>query len=219
MPADAALVAAVRSALAEAGDPDVAPGQQAYMKSEMPYHGITVAAAEGRAPAVPACLCAGRPGRARGDGAGAVGRRHPPRGAVRRPRVRPPPPGRPWLDPDALDAAPPPRRHRRLVGPRRRDRQPPGRARSWPATARAATPVIRGLGRSTTTSWLRRTAVICQLGHKADTDVDLLRYADRGQRRRHQLLAPQGDRLGPARVRQDRPRLGPRRGRRGWASA
>lgn len=35
------LVEAIRSALAAAGDPERAVGQQRYMKSEMPYHGIT----------------------------------------------------------------------------------------------------------------------------------------------------------------------------------
>jgi 3-methyladenine DNA glycosylase AlkD len=37
---DAALVAAVRTRLAEAGDPAKAPGMQAYMKSAMPYRGV-----------------------------------------------------------------------------------------------------------------------------------------------------------------------------------
>jgi 3-methyladenine DNA glycosylase AlkD len=35
------LLAAVRQALAEAADPKKAPGMQAYMKSEMPYHGVS----------------------------------------------------------------------------------------------------------------------------------------------------------------------------------
>jgi len=38
--ADAALVAAVRSALAALADPAKAPGMQAYMKSAMPYLGV-----------------------------------------------------------------------------------------------------------------------------------------------------------------------------------
>jgi len=38
---DAELVAAVRSALAAAADPDRAAAQQRYMKSEMPYRGLT----------------------------------------------------------------------------------------------------------------------------------------------------------------------------------
>ena len=36
----ATRVAAVRAALAAAGDPDKAPGMQAYMRSEMPYRGV-----------------------------------------------------------------------------------------------------------------------------------------------------------------------------------
>lgn len=38
---DEALVDQVRSALAAAGDPERAAGQQAYMKSAMPFHGVT----------------------------------------------------------------------------------------------------------------------------------------------------------------------------------
>ncbi|MGC5585364.1 DNA alkylation repair protein [Ornithinimicrobium sp. W1665] len=38
---DAALVAQLRSALAAAGEPGRAAGQQSYMKSAMPFHGIT----------------------------------------------------------------------------------------------------------------------------------------------------------------------------------
>jgi 3-methyladenine DNA glycosylase AlkD len=38
---DSALVVAVRAALATAGDPERAAGQQRYMKSEMPYRGVT----------------------------------------------------------------------------------------------------------------------------------------------------------------------------------
>jgi 3-methyladenine DNA glycosylase AlkD len=39
-PADHDLVTAVRAALAEAGDPEIAAKQQAYMKSAMPYRGL-----------------------------------------------------------------------------------------------------------------------------------------------------------------------------------
>jgi len=34
------LIAAIRTGLAEAGDPDKAPAMQAYMKSAMPYYGV-----------------------------------------------------------------------------------------------------------------------------------------------------------------------------------
>jgi 3-methyladenine DNA glycosylase AlkD len=37
----APIVQAIRTALSAAGDPDRAVAQQAYMKSEMPYHGVT----------------------------------------------------------------------------------------------------------------------------------------------------------------------------------
>ena len=38
-----ALAAAIRAALAEVANPERAPGMQAYMKSEMPYHGVASA--------------------------------------------------------------------------------------------------------------------------------------------------------------------------------
>lgn len=41
MVADATLVRRLRAALEAAGDPERAAGQQAYMKSSMPFHGIT----------------------------------------------------------------------------------------------------------------------------------------------------------------------------------
>lgn len=43
MPADRAWIEAVCRALASAGNPERAAGQQRYMKSAMPYHGITSA--------------------------------------------------------------------------------------------------------------------------------------------------------------------------------
>ncbi len=44
------------------------------------------------------------------------------------------------------------------------------------AHRRAATPVVRPWA-TDDDLWLRRTAVICQIGHGADTDLDLLRHA------------------------------------------
>ena len=41
MAADNALIEAIRSTLAGAADPERAAGQQRYMKSEMPYFGLT----------------------------------------------------------------------------------------------------------------------------------------------------------------------------------
>jgi 3-methyladenine DNA glycosylase AlkD len=40
MPADSDLIRAVRDALAQAGDPERAAGQQRYMKSPMPFRGV-----------------------------------------------------------------------------------------------------------------------------------------------------------------------------------
>ena len=60
--------------------------------------------------------------------------------------------------------------------------------------------------------WVRRTAVICQVGLRADTDLDLLAHAIDDEPRRPDVLAAQGDRLGAARLRPHRPRLGARRG-------
>ena len=175
MPADAALVAAVRAALADAGDPAVAPGQQAYMKSEMPYHGIT-------APRLKVVLRPFLRAYAPADRAtheatllelwdGATHREER-YAAVAFARHRL---ARPWLDPDALTL----HRHlvvtgawwdhvdeiaSHLVGP------------CWPATA-PPPPPYSGPGRRTPDLWVRRTSVLSQLDHKADTDTDLLRFA------------------------------------------
>ena len=75
----------------------------------------------------------------------------------------------------------------------------------------SATPVVRAWA-TDDDLWLRRTAVICQTGHKSDTDPWLAPPRDRGQRRRPDVLAAQGHRLGAARARPDRPGLGARRG-------
>ena len=182
------------------------------MKSEMPFHGVTGTAAQGRAAAVPA--------------------RPTPR--TIEPRTR----RRCWscgtAPPTARSGTPPSRSpvtggarpgstrthsslHRHLVVTGAwwdlvDEIAATWSARCWPATGRPPPPVMRAWAMDDDL-WVRRTAVLCQLRHRADTDIDLLRYGDRGQRRRHQLLAPQGDRLGPPRVRQDRSRLGAGRGR------
>ena len=75
----------------------------------------------------------------------------------------------------------------------------------------AATPVVRAWA-TDDDLWLRRTAVICQIGHKADTDVELLRHAIEANVDDSIVLAAQGDRLGTAPARPDRPGLGARRG-------
>ena len=67
MPADCSLVSSVRRALADAGDAEIASGQQAYMKSEMPYYGISSPVLKKvlrpflRAPKTPAEVATGPP--------------------------------------------------------------------------------------------------------------------------------------------------------------
>ena len=78
--------------------------------------------------------------------------------------------------------------------------------RADPATM---APVLREWSRSPD-RWLRRTAVIAQLGFKERTDVELLTDVVLRERRRPGLLPPEGDRLGAARLRPAPPRLGGR---------
>ena len=120
---------------------------------------------------------------------------------------------RAWQDPGDDPALPAPGGDRRLVGPRRRGGQQPGR--SDPAV-----PPGRGhpSGRSSWVEhddlWLRRTAIICQLTSKQAHRPRTCSGSHRAQPRRPQLLDPQGDRLGAAPVRAHRPRLGAGAGRR-----
>ena len=83
-PADGVLVEAETAALAAAGDPDVAAQQQAYMKSAMPYHGLTVAASSGALRPLLTALGAGRRAQWESTVRHPLGRGHPPRGVVRR---------------------------------------------------------------------------------------------------------------------------------------
>ena len=77
----------------------------------------------------------------------------------------------------------------------------------------AVTPVMRAWARDDDL-WVRRTAVLSQLRFKADTDTDLLHDVIEANLDDRVVLAAQGDRLGAARVLEDRPGLGARRGRR-----
>jgi len=174
-PADGPLVEAVRSALSAAADPEVAAKQQAYMKSQLPYFGLPAARLKAE---LRPLLRDWRPGsreqwtatvRTLWDDAGhreewyaaiAVGRHRRARG---------------WLDAPSLDLW----RHLVVTG-------------AWwdvvdevashlvgdvLAVHRAeATPTVRSWA-TDDDLWLRRTAVICQINHKADTDLLLLRHA------------------------------------------
>ena len=173
--ADRELVAAVRRALAEAGDPQVAARQQAYMKSAMPYLGLPSPRLKA---ALRPLLRDWRPTdraqweatvRSLWDGAT---HREEWYAAIAVARHRQ---ARAWLDPASLDSW----EHlvvsgawwdvvddvaTHLVG----DVLVGHRAR--------ATPVVRAWA-TAEDLWLRRTAVICQVGHRGDTDLDLLRHA------------------------------------------
>jgi 3-methyladenine DNA glycosylase AlkD len=173
--ADRALVAAVRRALEAAADPEVAARQQAYMKSAMPYRGLPSPrltaelrpllqawrpASQAQWRATVLALWEGATHREEWYAAIAVARH-------RRARA--------WRDAGCLDLW----RHlvvtgawwdvvddvaTHLVGDVLRDHRP------------AATQVVSGWA-TDDDLWLRRSAVICQVGHREDTDLDLLRHA------------------------------------------
>jgi 3-methyladenine DNA glycosylase AlkD len=173
VPIDRALVSAVRAALAEAGDPERAAGQQSYMKSEMPFRGVTSAELTrllrpllaGYAP--PDRASHEATVRALWDEATHREERYAATALARHRAARA------WLDPDALDL------HRHLVV-----------TGAWwdhvdVVAAHLVGEVLRGHRAAVTPVmrrwavdddlWVRRTAVLCQLPHKADTDAALLR--------------------------------------------
>lgn len=173
MPIDRALVSAVRAALAGAGDPDRAVGQQAYMKSEMPFHGVTAAElTKLLRPLLAAYAPVDRASheatvRALWDEATHREERYAATALARHRAART------CRDPDALDL------HRHLVV-----------TGAWwdhvdVVAAHLVGEVLRG-HRSATTPvmrrwavdhdlWVRRTSVLCQLPHRGETDVALLR--------------------------------------------
>ena len=175
MPADRALVEAVRADLRAAGDPARAVGQQAYMRSELPFHGV-------RAPEVRALvrrhLASSFPTsrstweatiRVLWDDATHREERYAAIAVARHRQARV------WRDPSSL----PLWRHLVVTG-------------AWwdlvddvaahlvgDVLARhrqVATPVVRGWA-GADDPWLRRTAVLAQLGHRTDTDLALLAHA------------------------------------------
>ena len=173
-PADGVLIEAVRRALAAAGDPDVAAQQQAYMKSAMPYFGLPAPRLKAE---LKPLLRDWRPAddeqwastvrtlwdeathREEWYAAIAVARHRRARG---------------WLDPASLDLW----EHLVVTG-------------AWwdvvddvathlvgdvlAGHRSAATPLVRAWA-TDDDLWLRRTAVICQIGHRAETDLELLRH-------------------------------------------
>jgi 3-methyladenine DNA glycosylase AlkD len=162
----------IRADLAAAGDPDKAVGQQAYMRSEMPFHGV--AAPELRA-VLRQHLAAYAPGdratwerdvRDLWDGATHREERYAAI-ALARHRV-----ARPWQDVAALDL------HRHLVVTGAWwDLVDPVAAHLVGGVLHAhrpeATHVVRAWA-GDDDLWLRRTAVLAQLRHRAATDTGLL---------------------------------------------
>jgi 3-methyladenine DNA glycosylase AlkD len=171
---DSALVVAVRAALAAAGDPERAAGQQAYMKSAVPYRGVT--SPELRALlrpllADPALAPASREAwetdvRALWDGAAYREERYAALALTGHRAARP------WQDPDSLGL------YRYLVETGAwwdyvdvvaADRVGPILLRHRAAVR----PVMRSYAVDGHL-WVRRTAILAQLKHREETDLELL---------------------------------------------
>ena len=165
---------AVRAALAGAGDPERAAGQQAYMKSSMPYRGLTSGSCG------PCCgRCSptrrwprrrGRPGRRTCGRCGTTRRHREERYAAL--AVTAHRAARPWQDPEALGL------YRHLVETGAwwdyvdlvaADRVGPILLRHRPIV----TPMMRA-DAVDAHLWVRRTAILAQLKHREETDLDLL---------------------------------------------
>lgn len=170
---DSGLVDAVLTGLAERADPERAQWQQDYMKSELPFHGVSLP--ETRA-LVRAALKV-HPQRDRATWEATVRELYD-EAAFREERyaalvvARA---GRRWFDPSLLPLC----RHLVVTGA------------WWDLVDETAshlvgevllrhravvTPTIRAWA-TDEDLWLRRTAVICQLRHKGETDLDLLHDA------------------------------------------
>ena len=168
------LVDAIRAALAGAGDPVRAAGQQAYMKSSMPYRGLTspelrvllrpLLADPALAPASRAAWEADV--RALWDGATYREERY---AALALTGLRV---ARPWQDPSALGL------YRYLVetGAWWDHVDVVAADRVGPILLRhreIVTPVMRAYA-GDDHLWVRRTAILAQLKHREETDLDLL---------------------------------------------
>jgi 3-methyladenine DNA glycosylase AlkD len=170
--AEQSLVSTVRAALREAGDPDIAAGQQAYMKSSMPYYGLP-------APVLKRVL---RPiltehapqdretweatVRELWDDATHREERYAATALARHRAARP------WQDPESLGLY----RHLVVTGAwwDHVDEIASHLVGDVLAGHRAeVTPVMRAWARDDDL-WVRRTAVLSQVRHRGDTDTDLL---------------------------------------------
>ncbi len=172
MTADHDLVRAIRATLAGAGDPERAAGQQKYMKSAMPFRGITSPELKAVLRPLVATWAPDGPDaweatvRELWDEATHREERYAAI-ALARHRV-----ARQWLDPESLDLW----RHLIVTGA------------WWDHVDEVATHLVRDVlaGHPVEVTpvirawavdeelWLRRAAVTSQVGRKADTDLDLL---------------------------------------------
>ena len=174
---DSALVVAVRAALASAGDPVRAAGQQRYMRSSMPYRGLT--SPELRALlrpllADPALVPTTRPAWERDVLAlwDAAGYREERYAAIALTGARV---ALQWQDPSALALY----RHLVVTGAWWDYVDVVAADRVGPILLRhraAVTPLL--LSDAVDPSlWVRRTAILAQLKHRGDTDLHLLSEA------------------------------------------
>ena len=174
-PEPGTLGSRLRAALATAGDPERALAQQAYMKSEMPYYGVsspelTVLLRPLLAEFKPASRAEWEQTvRALWDGATHREERY---AAIAFAQHRA---AKKWQDPDALDL------YQHLIST----------GAWWDLVDTVAGDLVGGVllshTRKTTPTmrewavsddlWLRRAAILSQLKHGTDTDLDLLLYA------------------------------------------
>ncbi len=205
-----ALVEALRAGIAEAADPERAPRMQAYMKSEMPFRGVSAVPLrriyrevlarhrlEGRTSWEAAVRTLWDEASFREERYAAValtGHRY----------------YREYQDLATLDLY----RHLVVTGAWWDFVDDIAAHRIGPLLAAfpmAMTPVVRSWA-GDDDLWVRRTAILCQLARKEATDPDLLAEVVEanleGTVFDERVLHPQGDRVGAAGVRQDRPRLG-----------
>lgn len=171
------LVEAIREALASSGDPERARAQQAYMKSAMPFRGITSPELKALLRPVladPALRIDDRAGwegavRELWDGATHREERYAATALTGHRAYRA------WQDADTL----PLYRHLITTGAWWDLVDEVAANRVGPillSHRETATPVVRSWSTDDDV-WLRRTSVICQLGARERTDVDLLRDA------------------------------------------
>ena len=166
------LGTAIRTALAGAGDPEVAVAQQAYMKSSMPYHGVTAPRLKR---ALRPILAAYRPSdreeweatvRELWDGATHREERYAATALARHRAARA------WQDPASLDLY-----HHLVVTGAWWDHVDEVAAHLVGGVLSghraAVSPVLRTWSRDDDL-WVRRTAVLSQLRFKAATDTGLL---------------------------------------------